>query len=97
LSAETEFVGQRHALLVSRVDANEASTCKGVRFGEISSMFSIRLQSYGGFSNISLSVIFPLFPHVSLHFTSIEKSIEKAFILQIERADNHLNKRSKGR
>jgi hypothetical protein len=84
-------------LPISRVDANEASTCKGVRFGEISSMFSIRLQSYGRFPNISLSATFPLFPFISLHFTGIEKSIEKAFILQTERADNRSNKRSKGR
>jgi len=97
LSAETEFVGQRHTLPISRFDAIGSSTFQGVRFGEISSMFSIRLQSYGRFPNISLSAIFPLFPHISLHFTSIEKSIEKAFILQTERADNRSNKRSNGR
>ena len=66
---------------------------QGVRFGEITSTFSIRLQSYGGFPNISLSMIFTLFPFISLYFTGIEKSIEKAFILQTERADNHSNKR----
>jgi len=88
---------QRHTLPISRVDAIGASTFQGVRFGEVSSMFSIRLQSYGGFPNISLSMIFTLFPFISLHFTGIEKSIEKAFILQTERADNRSNKRSKGR
>jgi hypothetical protein len=51
-------------------------------------MFPIRLQSYGGFSNISLSKIFTLFPFISLYFTGMEISIEKAFILQTERADN---------
>ncbi|EGC87623.1 hypothetical protein HMPREF9303_0810 [Prevotella denticola CRIS 18C-A] len=55
-------------------------------------MFSIRLQSYGRFLNISLSEIFTLFPFISLYFTGIEKSIEKAFILQTEQADNHSNK-----
>jgi len=47
-------------------------------------MYYSRLQSYGGFSNISLSMIFTLFPCISLYFTGIEKSIEKAFILQTE-------------
>jgi len=60
-------------------------------------MFPIRLQSYGRFSNISLSDTFPLFPFISLHFTGIEKSIKKAFILQTELADNRSNKGSKGR
>jgi len=88
---------QRYTLLLSRFDAKEASTFQGVRFGEVSSTFSIRLQSYGGFPNISLSATFTLFPFISLYFTGIEKSIEKAFILQTERADNRSNKRSKGR
>jgi len=88
---------QRHTLLISRTDAKEASTFQGVRFGEVTSMFSIRLQSYGGFPNISLSTTFTFFPYISLHFTGIEKSIEKAFILQTERADNRSNGRSKGR
>ncbi|KXB74841.1 hypothetical protein HMPREF1860_01949 [Prevotella amnii] len=69
LSAKTEFVGQRHTLPISRDDAIEVSTFQGVRFGEISSMFSICLQSYGRFSNISLSMIFTLFPCISLYFT----------------------------
>src|SRR3712207_1151866 len=54
----------------------------------VTSMFSIRLQSYGGFSNVSLSATFTLFPFISLCFTGMEISIEKAFILQTERADN---------
>ncbi|MDY5823346.1 MAG: hypothetical protein SPJ99_00615, partial [Candidatus Coprenecus sp.] len=64
------FVLQRHTLPISRDDANEASTCKGVSFGWFTSMFPIRLQSYGGFSNISLSAIFTLFPFISQYFTS---------------------------
>ena len=59
------FMLQRHTLPISRFDAIEASTFQGVRFGEVISMFSIRLQSYGGFPNISLSTTFTLF---SLHF-----------------------------
>jgi len=31
-------------------------------------MYYARLQSYGGFSNNSLSMIFTLFPFISLHF-----------------------------
>ncbi|MGP1551061.1 MAG: hypothetical protein ACTTI4_10165, partial [Prevotella fusca] len=62
------FVLQRHTLPISRFDAIEASTFQGVRFREVSSTFSIRLQSYGGFSNNSLSMIFTLFPFISLHF-----------------------------
>ncbi|KXA36513.1 hypothetical protein HMPREF3226_01866 [Prevotella corporis] len=50
-------------------------------------MFFICLQSYGGFSNISLSTIFTLFPYLSLYFYDIEISIEKAFILQIKRTE----------
>ncbi|WP_218916342.1 hypothetical protein, partial [Hoylesella timonensis] len=49
--------------------------------------FSICLQSYSGFSNISLSTIFTLFPYLSLYFYGIEISIEKAFILQINRTE----------
>jgi len=97
LSAKTEFVGQRHTLPISRVDTIEVSTLLGCLLRDITSMYYSRLQSYGEFSNISLSMIFTLFPCISLYFTGIEKSIEKAFILQTERADNRSNKRSKGR
>ncbi|KGO04835.1 MULTISPECIES: hypothetical protein [Porphyromonas] len=45
LSAETEFVGQRHTLPVSRDDADEASTLFGGYFDGYSSPFSIPLQS----------------------------------------------------
>ncbi|EFA44344.1 hypothetical protein HMPREF0645_1243 [Hallella bergensis DSM 17361] len=72
---------------ISRDDAIEASTFQGVRFGEISSMFSICLQSYGGFLNISLSAIITLFHYLSLYFYDIKISIEKAFILQIKRTE----------
>ncbi|ERJ72678.1 hypothetical protein HMPREF9148_02853 [Prevotella sp. F0091] len=70
---------------ISRVDTIEVSTCKGVCFEEYSFIYSICLQSYGRFSNISLSMIFTLFPFISLYFYRIEISIEKAFILQIKR------------
>ena len=50
-------------------------------------MYYSRLQSYGEFSNISLSMIFTLFPCISLYFYRIEISIEKAFILQIKRIE----------
>ena len=95
LSAKTEFVGQRHTLPISRDDAIEASTFQGVRFGEISSMFSICLQSYGRFSNISLSAKFTLFPFISLHFIGVIKSSEISFILQSERANNGMMSQAK--
>ena len=57
----------------------------GCLLRDITSMFSIRLQSYGVFPNISLSMIFTLFPFISLYFYRMEISIEKAFILQIKR------------
>jgi len=85
LSAETKFVGQRHTLPISRDNAIEASTFQGVCFEEYTSISSICLQSYGRFSNISLSMIFTLFPFISLYFYRMEISIEKAFILQIKR------------
>ena len=50
-------------------------------------MYYSRLQSYGEFSNISLSMMFTLFPCISLYFYRIEISIEKAFILQIKRTE----------
>jgi len=69
LSAETEFVGQRHTLPISRVDTIEVSTLLGCLLRDITSMYYSRLQSYGEFSNISLSMIFTLFPFISLYFT----------------------------
>ena len=84
-------------MLISRVDTIEVSTLMGCLLRDITSMCYSRLQSYGEVSNISLSAIFTLFPFISLYFTGIEISIEKAFILQTERADNRSNERSKGR
>ena len=40
-------------------------------------MYYSRLQSYGGFSNNSLSEIFTLFPCISLHFIAVIKTAEK--------------------
>jgi len=34
-------------------------------------MYYSRLQSYGEFSNISLSMVFTLFPRISLHFIGV--------------------------
>jgi len=88
LSAETEFVGQRHTLPISRVDTIEVSTLVGCLLRDVTSMYYSRLQSYGRFSNISLSEIFTLFPRISLHFIAVIKSAEISFILQSERANN---------
>ncbi len=63
------FVLQRHTLPISRTDAMEASTFFGYLLRDITSMYHSRLQSYGGFSNISLSMTFTLFPFISLYFT----------------------------
>ncbi|WP_159105339.1 hypothetical protein [Prevotella disiens] len=68
MSAETEFVGQRHTLPISRNDTIEVSTLVGCLLRDFTSMYYSRLQSYGEFSNISLSVVFTLFPRISLHF-----------------------------
>jgi len=87
LSAKTEFVGQRHTLPISRVDTIEVSTLLGCLLRDVTSMYYSRLQSYGRFTNISLSMIFTLFPCISLYFYRIEISIEKAFILQIKRTE----------
>jgi len=88
LSAKTEFVGQRHTLPISRNDTTEVSTLVGCLLRTIYLHILIRLQSYGGFLNISLSEIFTLFPFISLHFIGMEISIEKSFILQTERTNN---------
>jgi len=79
---------QRHTLPISRVDTIEVSTLLGCLLRDITSMYYSRLQSYGGFSNISLSEIFTLFPRISLHFIAVIKSAEISFILQSERANN---------
>ena len=71
LSAKTQFVGQRHTLPISRTDTFEVSTLVGCLLRDITSMYYSRLQSYSGFSNISLSVIFTLFPRISLHFIGV--------------------------
>jgi len=88
LSAKTQFVGQRHTLPISRVDTIEVSTLLGCLLRDVTSMYYSRLQSYGRFSNISLSEIFTLFPRISLHFIAVIKSAEISFILQSERANN---------
>jgi hypothetical protein len=79
---------QRHTLPISRVDTIEVSTLVGCLLRAITSMYYSRLQSYGRFSNISLSAIFTLFPRISLHFIAVIKSAEISFILQSERANN---------
>ena len=69
--AETKFVGQRHTLPISRNDTIEVSTLVGCLLRDFSSMYYSRLQSYGEFSNISLSMVFTLFPRISLHFIGV--------------------------
>ncbi|WP_231728282.1 hypothetical protein, partial [Prevotella corporis] len=78
----------RHTLPISRVDTIEVSTLVGCLLRDVTSMYYSRLQSYGRFSNISLSAIFTLFPRISLHFIAVIKSAEISFILQSERANN---------
>ena len=76
-----------HTLLVLRNDTIEVSTLVGCLLRDITSMYYSRLQSYGEFSNNSLSAIFPLFPFVSLCFIGVIKSTKISFILQPKRAN----------
>jgi len=58
-------------LPISRNDTIEVSTLVGCLLRDITSMYYSRLQSYGEFSNNSLSMIFTLFPRISLHFIGV--------------------------
>jgi len=95
LSAKTQFVGQRHTLPISRVDTIEVSTLLGCLLRDITSMYYSRLQSYGEFSNNSLSAIFTLFPCVSLCFIGVIKSTKISFILQPKRANYGMTTQAK--